>query len=33
MFAQSNLIAFAATTDANQAKHFYQDILGLPLVE
>lgn len=33
MLAQSTLIAFAATADAARAKNFYQDILGLPLIE
>jgi len=33
MLAQSTLIAFAATSDAEAAKHFYRDTLGLPLLE
>jgi len=33
MLARAKLVAFAATSDAQTAKHFYQDILGLPLLE
>jgi len=33
MLANSSLIAFAATSNPAQAKHFYQDVLELPLIE
>jgi catechol 2,3-dioxygenase-like lactoylglutathione lyase family enzyme len=33
MLGESNLIAFAATSDAARAKTFYADVLGLKLVE
>ena len=33
MLAHSNLVAFAATADAEAAQDFYQDVLGLPLIE
>jgi catechol 2,3-dioxygenase-like lactoylglutathione lyase family enzyme len=31
--SSSDLIAFAATARTNDAKAFYRDVLGLPLIE
>ena len=33
MLAHCNIIAFAATTDPKKAKRFYEEMLGLSLVE
>ncbi len=33
MLRDYNLIAFVATLDASRARHFYEDVLGLFLVE
>jgi catechol 2,3-dioxygenase-like lactoylglutathione lyase family enzyme len=32
MLNQSRLVCFIATTDADRARAFYQDMLGLPLI-
>src|SRR6476659_9302194 len=33
MLARETLVAFVATTDLDRARHFYEDALGLALVE
>jgi catechol 2,3-dioxygenase-like lactoylglutathione lyase family enzyme len=32
MLASNHIIAFVSTTQSGKAKHFYADILGLPLI-
>ena len=33
MLGKSTLVAFVATTNGERARHFYGDVLGLPIVE